>query len=67
MPDEVLRLTTQTIDNLRQLAVTLNRSGHPGSALRLHGFAGMLKEMETELAFAQAKADADKRERERRA
>ena len=58
MADEVIRRATRAITDLRKLAAILNDAGYPGDAIRLHGFAGLLKELEGELVDAQTKVDA---------
>lgn len=58
MADEILRRAARAITDLRKLATVLNDSGYPASAIRLHGFAGLLKSIEGELVDAQTKMDA---------
>jgi hypothetical protein len=58
MADEVLRRAARMINDLRRLAETLNDAGYPGSAIRLQGFAGLLRGIEGELLQAQFKLDA---------
>ncbi len=57
MAEEILRRAARAITDLRRLATILNDSGYPASAIRLHGFAGMLKSIEGELVDAQTKMD----------
>jgi hypothetical protein len=59
MADELLRRAARAITDLRKLATTLNHAGYPGDAIRIHGFAGILRELEGKLADAQAKMDLE--------
>jgi hypothetical protein len=49
MADEVLRRAARAITDLRELAKVLNDACYPGSAIRLQGFAGLLKRLDGEL------------------
>ena len=59
MADEVLRRAARAITDLKKLAKILNDAGYPGDAIRLQGFAGLLRGLEGQLIQAQAKIDAE--------
>ena len=59
MADEVLRRAARAITDLRRLAKALNDAGFPGPAIRLQGFAGLLRGLEVELVRTQAQMDAE--------
>jgi hypothetical protein len=59
MADEILRRAARIIVDLRTVGKALNDAGHPGSAIRLYGFAGHLRGIESELMRAQTKANAE--------
>lgn len=58
MADEVFRCAARAINDLNKLATVLNDAGYPGPSIRLQGYAGMLKSLESEFVQAQVKVDA---------
>ena len=53
--NELLLRAARAITDLRKLGVALTKAGHPGHAIRLQGYAAVVKSLENELVEAQLK------------